>query len=126
MYEDVVTISKELELEVVSWEKERTKWVVVLVQMNDVHKFCVMKFVAEKPMESLDDNVLYVSRKNVEWQNSIIKQGHEESTRLLKGLVDLIDTMQKYLKCINIQLVKEDAQTIETTADMAKIFKERI
>ncbi|XP_059068331.1 uncharacterized protein LOC131858879 [Cryptomeria japonica] len=83
-----------------------------------------MKFLAEKPMESLDDNVLYVSRKNVEWQNSIIKQSHEESRRLLKELVDLIDTMQKDLKCIDIQLMKEDAQTIEAVADMENFFKE--
>lgn len=56
VYEDVVTVRKELELEVVAWEKERTKWVVVLVQMNDVQKFGVMKFLVEKPVESLDDN----------------------------------------------------------------------
>lgn len=69
VYEDVVTVSKELELEVLAWEKERSKWVMVLAQMNDVQKFGMMKFLAKKPMENLDDNVLYVSRKNVEWRN---------------------------------------------------------
>lgn len=126
VYKDAVTVSKELELEAVSWEKERTKWVAVLVQMNDVQKFGVTKFLAEKPMESLDDNVLYVSKKNVEWQNSTIKQGHEESTRFVKGSTDLIDIIQKDLKCIDIQPMKEDAQTIEVATDMAKIFQERI
>lgn len=29
VYKDAVTVSKELELEVVAWEKERTKWVAV-------------------------------------------------------------------------------------------------
>lgn len=66
-------MSKELELENVSWEMERTKWVVVLAQMNDVQKFGVMKFLTEKLVENLDDNVLYVSRKNIECRNSIIR-----------------------------------------------------
>lgn len=47
------------------------------MQMNDVKKFGVMKFLAEKPVDDLDDNVFYVSKKNIEWRNSIIKQGHE-------------------------------------------------
>lgn len=38
VYEDAVTMTKELELEVVAWEKERTKWVAVLAQMNDIQK----------------------------------------------------------------------------------------
>lgn len=82
--------------------------------------------LAKKPMESLDDNILYVSKKNVELWNSIIKEGHKESTRLLKGLTNLINTMQKDLKCIDIQLMKEDAQTIEVATNMVKIFQERI
>lgn len=102
VYEDILTVRKELELEVVAWEKERTKRVAAMAQMNDVQRFGVIKFLTEKPMENLDDNVLYVSRKNVEWRNSIIKQGHEESAKLVKGLKDLIDTMQKDLKCIDI------------------------
>lgn len=61
--------------------------------MNDVQKYGAMNFIAEKPMENLDDNVLYVSKKNVEWRNSVIEQGHEESTKLLRGLTDLIDTI---------------------------------
>lgn len=94
--------------------------------MNDVQKFGVMKFLAEKPVDNLDDNVLYVSRKSVEWRNSIIKQGHEESIKLLKGLKELIDTMQKDLKCIDIQLLKDDGQMIELATDMVKTFKERV
>lgn len=116
-------MSKELELETVTWEKERIKWVVVLAQMNDVQKYGVMKFLAEKPTENLDDNVLYVSKRNMEWCNSIIGQGHEESTKLLRGLTDLIDTIQKDLKFINIQVMKEGSNVIEEVADMTKVFQ---
>lgn len=59
-------------------------------------------------------------------EKSIIRQGHEESSELLKELKDMIDTMQKDLKCIDIRLMKEDGQTIEAAEDMAKIFKERV
>lgn len=126
VYKDAKTMSKELELEIAAWEKERIKWVAVLAQMNNVQKYGVMKFLAEKLVENLDDNVLYVPKKNMEWRNSIIKQGHEESTKLLKGLTDLIDTMQKDLKCIDIQLMKEGTKVIEEATDMTKVFQERI
>lgn len=56
-------MSKELELEATTWEKEKTKWVVVLAQMNDVQKFGVMKFLTEKLVENLDDNVLYIQER---------------------------------------------------------------
>lgn len=68
----------------------------------------------------------YVSKKNVEWRNSIIGQGHEESTKLLRGLTDLIDTIQTNLKCIDIQLMKEGAKVIEEVADMIKVFQDRV
>lgn len=66
--------------------------------MNDIHKNGAMKFLVEKSVKNMDDNVLYVSKKNVECHKSIVKQGHEESTKLLRGLTDLIDTMHKDLK----------------------------
>lgn len=66
VYKDVETMSKEIELERTAWEKEWIKWVAVLVQMNGVQKYGVMKFLAKKTVENLDDNVLYVSNKNVE------------------------------------------------------------
>lgn len=34
--------------------------------------------------------------------------------------------MQKDLKCIDIQLLKDDGQTIELATDMVKTFKERV
>lgn len=60
VYKDVETMSKELELEMMAWEKERIKWVAVLAQMNDIQKYGVMKFLAEKLVENLDGNVLCV------------------------------------------------------------------
>lgn len=46
---------------------------MVLTQMNDVKKFGVKKFHSNKPINDLDDNVLYVSKKNIGWRNWIIK-----------------------------------------------------
>lgn len=126
VYKDAETVSRELELETMAWEKEMIKQLAVLAQMNDTQKYGVMKFLAEKLVENLDDKVFYVSRKNVEWHNSIIKQGHKESTKLLRELIDLIDTMQKDLKCIDIQLIKNRTKTIEEAMDMTKVFQERI
>lgn len=119
-------MSKELELETVTREKERTKWVAVLVQMNNVQKYGVMRFLAEKMVENLDDNVLYVSKKNVQWRNSIIKQGQEESTKFLKELNELINMMWKYLKCIDMQLMKGGTSIIEEAANMTEFFQEMI
>lgn len=42
----------------------------------------VMNFLAEKPLQGFDDNVLYICKKNIEWRNSVIKQGYEEFVKL--------------------------------------------
>lgn len=84
VYKDAEIVSKELELETVAWEKERIKWVAVFAQINDIQKYGVMKLLAKKSVENVDDNLLYVSRKNVEWHNSIIKKGHKESIKLIR------------------------------------------
>lgn len=113
VYEDVVTMSQELESKVAAWEKEKNKWATVLTQMKDVQRYGIMKFLAEKTVKDLDDKVLYVAKENIEWRNSIIKQGHKESIKLLRELKELINMMQKDLKCIDVQLLKDDGQTIE-------------
>lgn len=82
----------------IAWEKESNKWAAVLIQMKDVQKYGVMKFLAKKAVKDLDDKVFYVAKENIEWRNSIIKQGHKESIKLLKELKELIAVMQKDLK----------------------------
>lgn len=46
--------------------------------------------------------------------------------KMLKELKELINTMQKDLKCIDIQLLKADGKIVEDAIDMTKVFKERM
>lgn len=94
-------MSQDLEVEIATRDKEKMKWIVVATQ-----KYGVIKFLIEKPEPDFDDNVLYISKNNINWRNSIIKQGHEESLKLQKELKELPDVMQEDLKCIDIQLLK--------------------
>lgn len=80
-----------------------------------------MNFLDEKPVHNLDDNVLFICKENIEWRKSIIEQGHEESIKLLK---ELTNTMQKYMKWIDLQLLKEDKKMLEDSSDMIQIFKD--
>lgn len=57
-----------------------------------------MRFLAEKTVPRLDDNVLYVCRNDIEWQNSIVKQGYEEFTKLLKDITELTLSMRNDLR----------------------------
>lgn len=65
VYENI-TVMRELETEITNWKKEETKWIVVVAQMNDVQTYGIMKFLSEKPVQDLDDNVLYVCKKSIE------------------------------------------------------------
>ena len=94
--------------------------------MKDVQKFRVARSLKEKAVKDLDDKILYVAKENIEWRNSIIKEGHEESIKLLKELKELTTIMQKDLKCINVQCLKEDEQVVKEAADMVNLFKEEI
>lgn len=126
VFENTEFVGKELETEIIAWEKEKSERVVVLKQMRDTQRYGVMNFLAEKPSHGLDDNVLFVCKENIEWRNSIIEQGHEESIKLLKELKELTNTMQKGMKCIDIELLKEDKQTLEDSSDMIQAFKDQV
>lgn len=85
-----------------------------------------MNFLAEKTVHGLDDIVLFICKENIEWRNSVIEQGHEESIKLLKELKELTNTMQKDMKCIDLQLLKEDKKTLEDSSDIIQVFKDRV
>lgn len=80
--------------------------------MREIQKYGVIKFLAEKVVPILDDNVLYVCKKSIEWRNSIVKQGHKESVKLLKELIELTLSMKNDLKCIDVKCLKDDGKTI--------------
>lgn len=59
-----------------SWKKEESKCMAVVSQMREVQKYGMTKFLAEKVVPDLDDNILYVCKKSIEWRNSLVRQGH--------------------------------------------------
>lgn len=86
VYDNAIAVSKELDLEATTWDNEKNKWVAVLAQMNDVQKFGIMKFLAEKPVDNMDDNVLYASKKNVEWRKFNHQTGSWRIHQIIKGI----------------------------------------
>lgn len=85
-----------------------------------------MNFLIEKMVHGLDDNILFVCKENIEWRKSIIQQGHKEFLKLLKELKGLTDTMQKDMKCIDLQLLRENKKMLEDSSQMIQAFKDRI
>lgn len=61
------------EQKISNWKNEEAKWASKAAQMREVQSYGVMKFLAEKLVASLDDSVLYVCQRNIEWRNSLIK-----------------------------------------------------
>ena len=61
--------------------------------MAHAHKVGMIKFLQEKPIVGLDDNMLYVLKENFKWRKFMIKKQTEECTKILKELVSLEDVM---------------------------------
>lgn len=94
--------------------------------MEEVQRHGVMKFLAEKPLQGFNDNVLYIYKKNIEWRNSVIKQGYEKFVKLGRELFVLVQNMFNDLKCIGVKYMKEDGQTIDTVDAISKSFEVQI
>lgn len=71
-----------------------------------------MKFLAENPLQGFDGNILYICKKNIEWRNSVIKQGYKEFVKLWRELSKLIQNMLNDLKRIGVKYM-EDGKTID-------------
>lgn len=125
-YDDVKVVIKYLETEIVLWRKEEAKWLAVIAQMGEVKKYGVIKFLAKKAMPRLDDNVLYVCQKNIEWRNSIVKQTYEEFAKLLKCLSELTLSIRNDLSCSGVKCLKEDGKTMEIVDCIIQSFGEKI
>lgn len=83
------------------------------MQMQEVKTYGVMKFLNEKPMPSLDDNILYVCKKNIDWRSSIIQQAYGKLAKLMNRLAEMITSMHNDLKFIGIKCLKEDGKPIK-------------
>lgn len=81
VHDDANTVTKELENEIVKWKNEEAEWVKREAQMRKVQKYGVMKFLSEKPVPGLGDNILYICQQNVEWRNFFVRQAYEESAK---------------------------------------------
>ncbi|XP_059064530.1 uncharacterized protein LOC131856678 [Cryptomeria japonica] len=93
--------------------------------MEEIQRHGVMKFLVEKPLQGFDDNVLYICKKNIEWRNSVIKQGYEEFVKLGRELSELVQNMLNDLKCIGVKYM-EDGQTIDTADAIRKSFEMQV
>lgn len=116
----------ELETKIINWKKEEAKWATVAVQMQEVQVYGVTKFLNEKLVLDLDDNILYVCKKNIEWKNSVVQQAYGELAKLMNHIVELITSMQNDLKYIRIKCIKEDDKTIENLEVITESFERKI
>ncbi|XP_059064237.1 uncharacterized protein LOC131856454 [Cryptomeria japonica] len=64
--------------------------------------------------------------ESIEWCNQIIEQGYNESASLCGELTALRATVQKDLNCVDVQLLKEDSETLEDTTEMINQFGSHI
>lgn len=63
----IATIGK-LDTKLVVCKKEENKWTFVMSQIQEINKYHVTNFLAEKPLKNLDENVLYTCRKIMIWR----------------------------------------------------------
>lgn len=94
--------------------------------MSKVQVYRVMKSLSEKPMAGLDDSILYVFLRNVEWRNTLIKKYYEESIKLVDQLIGLVASKWNELVYIKIKCLKDDGKTLEATKVIIESFEGNI
>lgn len=94
--------------------------------MRDIQCYGLMNFLAERQVPGLNEDIMFICKESIEWHNQIIEQGHSDSASLHGELTALRMTMQKDLRCMDVQLLKEDNQTLEDTVEMINQFSSHI
>lgn len=126
VYDGALMVMKELETEIMNWKKEEAKWATKLAQMREVQIYGEMNFLVEKPVTGLDDSILYVFLRNIEWRNSLLKQAYEEFAKLVDQLIELVASLWNELACIRIKYLKDDGKTLEVAELITKSFEGKI
>lgn len=126
IFKDANEVTKELDVELISWHKEKTKWAVISKQMCDIQRYGLMNFLAERQVPGLNEDIMFICKESIEWHNQIIEQGHSKYASLRGELTTLRTTMQKDLRYVDVQLLKEDSQTLEDTTEMINQFSSHI
>lgn len=108
IFKDANDATKELDTDLIAWQKEKTKWAVISSQMRDIQHYGIMNFLVERQVPGLDEDIMFICKESIEWHNQIIEQGHNESVSLQGELTTLRTMMQKDFPCVNIQFLKED------------------
>lgn len=94
--------------------------------MRDIQRYRLMNFLAENQVSGFNEDVMFICKESIKWCNQIIEQGYNESVSLCGELIALRETMQKDFRCLDVQLLKEDGETLEDTTEMINQFSNHI
>lgn len=123
---DANEVTKTLDTNLVSWQKEKSKWTVISKQMRDIQCYGLINFLAENQVSGLNEDVMFICKESIKWCNQIIEQGYNELANLHGELTALRTTMQKDLWCVDVQLLKEASETLEDNTEMINQFSSHI
>lgn len=102
---------KELETEVVAWRKEKKEWEDQAVVINEFLVYDVDRFLVENIVSDVNENVPFIVKANLDWQNEVIEEGIEEFIEFLKEVMCIHEIMDNSLKVINVKMMENTPTT---------------
>lgn len=73
MFNDVEAFFREVQIQMLTWEAKRTKWFVMVSQIEEVEQYAINKFVTKNPLNILNPSMLYILKENMTWKGSMIE-----------------------------------------------------
>lgn len=69
IFKDTNEVTKTLDTNLVSWQKEKSKWTVISKKMRDIQHYGLMNFLAEIQVSGLNEDVMFICKESIEWFN---------------------------------------------------------
>jgi len=95
-------------------------------QIDEVQKYGIAKFLSKNNLAGLDEDLLYVNKKNIEWRNSVSQQGRFELTKMIKEITEFTQSLQRDLQCIDVKYINDDGELEKYIDTVIQSFKEKI
>lgn len=117
MFDETSLLITDIQSQVKTWESEETKWTSASLQIYEIQKYGVAKFLTEKPLKTVVESLLFTGKHNIDWRNATLKIGCIEFIKWEKELKEICQNLVTELRHIHTTYVWGDGQ-VEKSMNM--------
>lgn len=104
------------------WESEETKWTSTSLQIYEIQRYGLSKFLTKKTLKTVDESLLFTGKHIIDWRNATLKTGCVKFIKWEKELKGICQNLATELRHIHTTYVWGDGQVEKSMNLVVKLF----